>query len=84
MGLFAYFSFHIRHGRHGLEAQSRLMARSTVLEFEIRSLQAVSDSLGRDVAALRDDPPNPDIVEEFGRKTLGFAYPNDRLFRLSR
>ncbi|MEO1207454.1 MAG: septum formation initiator family protein [Pseudomonadota bacterium] len=82
LGLFAYFAFHIRHGRHGWEAQSRLMAHSTLLEFEIRSLQAVSDRLHKDVKALQHNPPHPDIVEEFGRRTLGFARPGEQLYRV--
>lgn len=82
LGLTAYFAFHIRHGRHGLEAQSRLISHSALLEFEIRSLQAVSVGLKRDVVLLRTEPPHPDIVDEISRDILGYARPNDKLFRL--
>jgi len=79
LSLTAYFAHHAIHGRHGLEARSQLLDRSTLLEFEIRSLEAVRSELARDVALLNQNPPHPDLVEEIARDVLGYAYPADTL-----
>lgn len=84
VGLSAYFAFHVRHGRHGLEAHTRLIERSTLLEFEIRSLQAVSSRLRQDVVLLGSEPPHPDIVDEIARDVLGYARADDTIYRLHR
>lgn len=77
LGLTAYFAHHAIYGRHGLEMRSRLVERSALLEFEIKSLEAVRAKLERDVALLTPDQPDPDIVEEIARDVLGFAHPDD-------
>jgi len=77
LGLTAYFAFHAIHGRHGLETRSQLIERSALLEFEIKSLEAVRARLQRDVALLTPDRPDPDIVEEIAREVLGFVHPDD-------
>ena len=77
----AYFSHHVIHGRHGLEARSRLMERSSMLEFEIRSLEAVRSKLEHDVALLSPELPHPDLVDEIARDVLGFALPSDSIIR---
>lgn len=74
-----YFAYHAIYGSHGLEARSRLMERSSLLEFEIRSLEAVRAKLQRDVDLLTPDPPDADLVEEIARDMLGFARPQDRI-----
>ena len=56
-----------------------LIERSSLLEFEIKSLEAVRAMLERDVALLAPDLPNPDLVEEIARDVLGFADPSDRV-----
>jgi cell division protein FtsB len=48
-----------------------------VLEFEIKSLEAVQSHLARDVALLSPDQPAADLVEEVARDVLGFSYPAD-------
>jgi cell division protein FtsB len=76
-----YFVNHAQNGRHGFEARSRLINRSNVLEFEIRSLEAVRAHLARDVALLSPELPAPDLVEEIARDVLGFSRPNDTILR---
>lgn len=78
-GLTSYFAYHAIHGGHGLEARHRLIERSHLLEFEIKSLEAVRVRLARDVALLSPDQPAPDLVEEIARDVLGFALPSDRV-----
>jgi cell division protein FtsB len=48
-----------------------------LLEFEIKSLEAVRANLKRDVALLSPDKPDPDLVEEIARDVLGFVRPDD-------
>jgi cell division protein FtsB len=79
LSLTAYFAFHTLKGRHGLEARDRLLERESVLQFEIESLEAVRAKLERDVALLRPDLPDADMVEEVAREVLGFADPHDRI-----
>lgn len=76
-----YFAHHAIHGRHGFEARARLIERSNVLEFEIKSLEAVRSHLARDVALLSPDRPAPDLVEEVARDVLGFSYPGDLILK---
>ena len=77
LGLTAYFAHHAIYGRHGLETRSKLIERSALLEFEIRSLEAVRAKLERDVKLLSPDKPDPDLVEEIAREVLGFVHPDD-------
>ena len=79
LGMTAYFAHHALNGRHGLEVRSTLIERSALLEFEIKSLEAVRAKLERDVALLAPEFPDPDIVEEFARGVLGFVDPHDRV-----
>lgn len=77
LGLTAYFAYHTVKGRHGLEAREKLLERESALQFEMQSLEAVRAKLERDVALLRPDLPDPDIVEDVAREVLGFAHPQD-------
>lgn len=77
LGLTAYFAYHTLKGRHGLEAREQLLERESALQFEMQSLEAVRAKLERDVALLRPDLPDPDIVEDVAREVLGFARPQD-------
>lgn len=79
LGLTGYFSYHAIQGRHGLEARSRLIDRSRALEREIRALETVQARLRREVAALDEQAPDPDFVNELARQVLGFASPQDHL-----
>lgn len=75
----AYFVYHALHGHHGLEARNQLIERSDLLEFEIKSLEAVRSKLERDVALLAPEIPNADLVEEIARDVLGYVHPADRV-----
>ena len=75
----AYFAYHALHGRHGLAARNQLIERAGLLEFEIKSLEAVRSKLERDVALLAPELANPDMVEEIARDVLGYVHPQDQL-----
>jgi cell division protein FtsB len=76
-----YFAHHALEGRHGFKARTRLIERSSMLEFEIRSLETVRSALARDAALLAAEPPSPDLVDELARDILGYADPRDRILR---
>ena len=78
----AYFAYHVRYGRHGIEARAQLQDRAALLDFEIRSLDTVRAKLERDVALLSPEMPNADLVEEIARDVLGYIYPADRIVPL--
>ncbi len=82
LGLSATFAHYAKHGRHGLDARDRLVERATLIEFEIRSLEATSAKLSHEAALLRAEPPHPDIVEETARDVLGYVRPGETLFRV--
>ena len=79
LGLTAYFVHHAINGRHGFEVRSRLIERSALLEFEIKSLEAARAKLERDVALLSPAKPDADLVEEISREVLGFVRPRDQV-----
>lgn len=75
----AYFVYHARYGRHGLEVRSKLIERAALLDFEIRGLETVQTKLKRDVALLSPEVPNSDMVEEIARDVLGYVRSDDKI-----
>jgi cell division protein FtsB len=73
----AYFAHHVIKGKRGLEARSRLIERSRVLEPQIARLEAARLRLERDVRLL--NARDPDLIEELAIEVLGFARPGDRI-----
>lgn len=82
LGLTSYFAYHIVYGRHGLLARQSLVERASLLEFEMKSLEAVRARLRRDVTLLAPELPDPDIVEETAREMLGFVHAEDKVITL--
>ena len=78
-GFASYFAYHAINGRHGLEAKHQFLERLTLLEFEIKSLEAARARYTQDVALLTPELPNADLVEEIARDVLGFVDPNDKV-----
>jgi len=73
----AYLAQHAIKGKRGLEARSRLIERSRVLEPQIARLEAARTRLERDVRLL--NARDPDLIEELAIEVLGFARPGDRI-----
>ncbi|HRD74892.1 MAG TPA: hypothetical protein PK264_02985, partial [Hyphomicrobiaceae bacterium] len=69
LGLTASFAYHIRHGRHGLEARSTLLARSAALELRVHALETVRARLARDIALL-GAAPDRDLVSELAQELV--------------
>jgi cell division protein FtsB len=79
LSLAFYFLYHVRYGRHGLEARNDLQDRLALLDFELKGLETVRTKLRRDVALLSPEIPNADLVEEIARDVLGYVRPDDKL-----
>jgi cell division protein FtsB len=75
----AYFAYHAKYGRHGLEARQRLIERSALLDFEIKGLETVRSKLKHDVTLLSPEIPDSDLVEEIARNVLGYVRSDDRV-----
>ncbi len=76
-GFLGYFAYHLFVGDHGLEARVRLESKVKILEGELGSLVAVRERIERDVALMRADKLDPDMLDERARAVLNFSHPND-------
>ncbi|MGI8725736.1 MAG: FtsB family cell division protein [Methyloceanibacter sp.] len=72
-----YFVYHVQIGDHGLKARADLERRTQVLEGELAGLEEVKQRLERDVALLRPESLDPDMLDERARAILNLAHPND-------
>lgn len=77
LGLMGYFSYHLIVGDHGLESRARLQAQIKSVEGELKGLQAVRERLDRDVALMRADKLDPDMLDERARTILNFSHPDE-------
>jgi len=78
-GAAGYFAYHLQTGDHGLEARADLERRKQVLDGELEGLKAVRTRLERDVALLRSDSLDPDMLDERARAILNLAHEDDRV-----
>jgi len=76
-GFLGYFAYHLFAGNHGLEARARLESEVKLLNAELKGLEAVRGRLDRDVALMRADELDPDMLDERARAVLNFSHPND-------
>ena len=72
-----YFVYHLHTGDHGLEARAVLEKRKAVLAGELAGLKDVRARLERDVALLRPESLDPDMLDERARAILNLAHPDD-------
>src|SRR5690349_1261896 len=76
-GAGGYFAYHLEIGDHGLEARADLERRKEVLAGELAGLKEVRNRLERDVALLRPESLDPDMLDERARAILNLAHPDD-------
>jgi cell division protein FtsB len=76
-GAAGYFGYHLQIGDHGLKARADLERRKEVLEGELAGLKEVKDRLERDVALLRPESLDPDMLDERARAILNLAHSDD-------
>jgi cell division protein FtsB len=72
-----YFGYHLQKGDHGLEARADLERRKDVLAGELAGLREVKQRLERDVALLRPESLDPDMLDERARAILNLAHSDD-------
>ena len=72
-----YFAYHLQTGDHGLQARADLEKRKAVLAGELAGLKEVRKRLERDVALLRPESLDPDMLDERARAILNLAHPDD-------
>jgi cell division protein FtsB len=77
LGLLGYFTYHLIVGDHGLDSHAQLQTQLKTVEGELKGLQAVRERLDRDVALMRADKLDPDMLDERARTILNFSHPND-------
>ncbi len=71
------FGYHFQTGDHGLKARADLERRKDVLAGELAGLREVKGRLERDVALLRPESLDPDMLDERARAILNLAHPDD-------
>jgi cell division protein FtsB len=76
-GAGGYFAYHLEIGDHGLKARADLERRKEVLAGELAGLQDVRTRLERDVALLRPESLDPDMLDERARAILNLAHQDD-------
>ena len=72
-----YFGYHLQNGDHGLKARADLESRKDVLEGELAGLREVKERIERDVALLRPESLDPDMLDKRARAILNLAHPDD-------
>jgi|SRR5215207_4190974 cell division protein FtsB len=72
-----YFAYHLQIGEHGLKARADLEGRKAVLAGELAGLREVRERLERDVALLRPESLDPDMLDERARAILNLAHSDD-------
>ena len=72
-----YFGYHLQNGDHGLTAQADLESRRDVLEGELAGLREIRQRIERDVALLRPESLDPDMLDERARAILNLAHQDD-------
>ncbi|QKP78791.1 septum formation initiator family protein [Methyloligella sp. GL2] len=76
-GIGAYFGYSLQSGDHGLKARAELQSRKDVLDGELAGLQEVRKRLERDVALLRPESLDPDMLDERARAILNLAHKDE-------
>ena len=73
----SYFAYHAVYGQHGFIAWLSLQNRVDTLDQQLAEVRGAREQLDRQVALLRPESLDPDLLDERARATLGFANPND-------
>ena len=77
LGAGGYFAYHLHTGDHGLQARADLERRKEVLEGELAGLREIKTRIERDVALLRPESLDPDMLDERARALLDYVDARD-------
>ncbi len=73
----AYFSYHMIQGNHGVIALLDLQSKVAAAETIRAKNNAEHSRLAQQVALLRPDNLDPDMLEERARIILNYAHPDE-------
>lgn len=77
-----YLLYHAANGDHGFFAYMKYQSEETRLLAELNSLETKSAALEKDVALLRPESLDPDMLDERARAMINMAHPRDRIIRI--
>ena len=77
-----YFAVNAVTGNRGLRAQADLDQQMSVLQQQLTELKAQRAGLERQIALLRSDRIDPDMLDERARILLGYVDPQDLVYLL--
>lgn len=75
--IMGYFAYHAIHGDNGLLRLAEIRDSRMTLEQKVASAREIRRDLERDVALLRPESLDPDLLDERARAALGFAHPDE-------
>lgn len=73
----AYFSFHMIQGNHGLIALLELQSKVAAAETIRAEISTEHRRLAQQVALLRPDNLDPDMLDERARIMLNYVHPDE-------
>jgi len=79
-----YFSYHIYHGAYGLYARANIMQQIELLEDELHHLRLKNSTLADRVSLLKNGSIEKDMLDEYARRNLNVARPNEVTIMLPR
>lgn len=79
-----YFAYHVVYGRHGFIAWLDIQNRIDTLEHQLAEVEGKREQLDRQVALLRPESLDPDLLDERARAALGYGGTNDVTIFLDR
>ncbi len=77
LGLISYFIYHALQGNHGLKARTHLKWRVERLERQHAELSKLRTQIERDVALLKPEKIDPDMLDQQARKLLNIVHSDD-------
>lgn len=77
VGVLSYFGYHIYHGEYGLYSRVVVEKHIASLNLELKKLEAQRAVLEKKVSSLRDGTIEKDMLDEYARKNLNLAAPNE-------
>lgn len=80
--LVGYFWMNAFTGKYGLDAQHELDIEIGVLTAEVAKAKAERMNWEKQIALLRSDKLDPDILDERARAQLEFVHPRDLVLRV--
>ncbi len=79
-----YFAYHAVYGRHGFIAWLDIQNRIDTLQHQLSEVETKRGQLDRQVALLRPESLDPDLLDERARAALGYGGANEVVIFLER